>query len=159
MKDSHAGGAETLRCYLAGLVFRFEHVTAGTGEEFAKFEAGHGVRTPQQIVRHMTGLVLLARDQFEEVAGRRPEPLPWPEEKSRFVATVWDFDTLVSKGSGLREDRSIPSMAHVWNGPLSDLMTHVGQLATLRRLAGDPVPAVRYSQVDCPGPPKQGRTD
>lgn len=153
MNDSHADGAQTLRCYLAGLVFRFEHVTAGTGEEFAAFEAGQGVRTPHQIVRHMTGLVSLARDQFEVVAAGRPEPLPWSEERSRFVASVWDFDALVAKGTGLREERTIPSMAHVWHGPLSDLMTHVGQLATLRRLTGDPVPAVRYSQVDCPGPP------
>lgn len=152
-----------LRNYLAGLVFRFRHVTDESSEDFAGFEAGSGVRTPAELVRHMTGLVLFAARQFEadeeaaDLAGggerpSEPQALPWPQERARFVDAVWSFHGMLAGGARLRPGRQIATLEQVWHGPLSDLMTHVGQLATLRRLAGEPVRRVRYWQVDCPGP-------
>lgn len=143
---------EVLRCYLAGLVFRFRHVTDPTSTEFGDFDVGSGVRIPRDIVRHMTGLVLLAQDQFEERAGRKLEPLPWNEERQRFVETVWNFYRLTQTGARLRSGRRMASLAQVWHGPLADLMTHIGQLATLRRLSGDPVGPISYWQAEPPGP-------
>lgn len=148
---------DVLRCYLAGLVFRFRHVTDGTSTEFGDFEVGSGVRAPREIVRHMSGLVLLAQDQFEERAGGKLEPLPWREERQRFVEAVWKFYRVTQSGSRLRPGRRIASLAQVWHGPLTDLMTHVGQLATLRRLAGDAVEPIRYWQAEPPGPPNAGQ--
>ncbi|MEX2543089.1 MAG: hypothetical protein WD314_14880 [Trueperaceae bacterium] len=153
MSGDPESAGDILRCYLAGLAFRFRHVTDGTSAEFGDIDAGNGVRVPREIVRHMTGLVLLAHDQFEEKAGGVLQPLAWQEERERFIDAVWTFYRVTETGDRLRPGRRMASLAQVWHGPLTDLMTHVGQLATLRRLAGDPVEPIRYWQAEPPGPP------
>lgn len=139
---------QLLQSYLVTLAFRFRHVTQGAPEEFGNFDAGAGVRTPAAIVLHMTGLVNWVRDQFEPGAAVRMEALSFPEECERFHAAVRELDRVVAGDLDLVGDLDF---GQIWRGPLTDAMTHVGQLATLRRLAGAPVERVRYWQVDMPG--------
>ena len=133
---------DALRHLVASLTFRFEHVTEGVPDDFGDFTAGAEVRTPCDVVRHMSGLVLFVHEQFVAFQRERLEPLPWAEEKARFLETLTlvnaDFDT-----GTLREDATL-SLERVLQGPLTDVATHIGQLATLRRLAGSPVTKVSY---------------
>ena len=138
---------ELLRRYLAALAYRFEHVTGNAPTGFGDFAAGGEVRSPGHIVRHMTGLVRFAHAQFEEVETVKLEPLPWAEERARFLDSLRALDRACAHGL---EPTGEVRLEQLWQGPLSDAMTHVGQLATLRRLAGTPVEGVRYWQVATP---------
>lgn len=124
-----------LRHFLAALAYRTQKALRGAPVSFGTFEAGSQVRTPADLVRHMTSVLGYARTFF--VGGRyRPEPLPdLSAESVRFHAMLADLGGHLDAGTVLRgttEERLL-------QGPFSDAMTHAGQLAMLRRLAGVPV--------------------
>ena len=126
---------ELLRHFLAALAYRTQKALRGAPDGFADFKAGNEVRTPKELVRHMTSVLGYARTFF--IGGEyRPEPLPTlREEIERFHEMLGDLrghleaDTPLS---GLTEEQML-------QGQLSDAMTHAGQLAMLRRMFGDPV--------------------
>lgn len=135
---------------LVSLAFRFRHATDGAPEGFGAFEAGSGVRTPADIVRHMTGLLRWVHEQLDPQVSRVLDPpAGFDEECERFLATLRSLD--VALVAGATEQGDLP-FDRLWRGPLLDAATHVGQLATLRRLAGAPIDRVRYWKVDMPDP-------
>ena len=122
--------------FLAALAYRTQKALRDAPEDFGSFSAMEGVRTPSELVRHMTSVLGYARTFF--IGGRyRPEPLDTlDEEIERFHEMIGllaqhlrDGDPLVE---GVTEERLL-------QGPFSDAMTHAGQLAILRRFAGAPV--------------------
>lgn len=138
---------DALRHFLVALAYRFHHVTEGAPAGFGDLEVGGEVRSARRIVRHMTGLLAMTRDAFEPGARRELEPLPWEEERQRFLRELAALDRVLASDA---EPRGELELWRLWQGPLVDAMTHVGQLATLRRLAGDPVRPVRYWQIEMP---------
>lgn len=124
-----------LRHFLAALAYRTQKAIRGAPESFGTFQAGNQVRTPAELVRHMTSVLGYARTFFE--GGRyRPEPLPdLAAEVKRFHAMLEDLARHLSTGTeleGTTEERLL-------QGPFADAMTHAGQLALVRRLSGSPV--------------------
>jgi hypothetical protein len=122
--------------FLAALAYRTQKALRDAPEDFGTFSAMEGVRTPSELVRHMASVLGYARTFF--IGGRyRPEPLDTlDEEIERFHEMIGllaqhlrDGDPLLD---GVTEERLL-------QGPFSDAMTHAGQLAILRRLAGAPV--------------------
>jgi hypothetical protein len=130
-----------LRHFLAALAYRTQKALRGATPEFGAFKAAEGVRTPAELIRHMTSVLGYARTYF--VGGRYwPEPLPsMDEEVARFHEMVRDMAGHVtgheSLGNGISAERLL-------QGPFADAMTHAGQLALLRRLAGHPVPPENF---------------
>ena len=147
--DRQGSGPHThlLREYLSTLSYRFRHAVDDAPDGFGTFEAGAGVRTPAALVLHMTGLLAWVRDQYEPGVDERLEQLPFDQECARFLRAIGELDRIFEVGL---EPAPEPGFDRLWRGPLTDVMTHVGQLATLRRLSGDPVSRVRYWQVDMP---------
>jgi hypothetical protein len=129
-----------LRHFLAALAYRTQKALRGAPPEFATFRPGEGVRTPTELVRHMTSVLGYARTYFR--GGRyRPEPLPsLDEEVARFHAMLRDLTEHLAAGDSLGGT----TPARLLQGPFSDAMTHAGQLAMLRRLAGAPVPPENF---------------
>lgn len=123
-----------LRHFLAAIAYRAQKALRDAPEAYAEFHAGMHVRTPHELVRHMTSVLGYARTLF--LGGVwRPEMLPtFREEVARLHDVIDDLARLID-GAG---EPSI-SPEQLLQGPLSDAMTHVGQLAMLRRLAGAPV--------------------
>ena len=126
---------QMLRHFLAALAYRTQKALRGAPDGFAEFEAGNDVRTPKELVRHMTSVLGYARTFF--IGGEyRPEPLPtFQEEIERFHEMLADVGSHLEKGTplnGLTEERLL-------QGQLSDAMTHAGQLAMLRRMHGQPI--------------------
>src|SRR5687768_11686607 len=124
-----------LRHFLAAIAYRTQKAVRGAPVRFAEFKAGNDVRTPAQLVRHMTSVLGYARTFF--VGGEyRPEPLPtFREEIERFHEMLADIREHLEVGTplnGLTEEQML-------QGQFSDAMTHAGQLAMLRRMFGDPV--------------------
>jgi hypothetical protein len=134
------GERALLRHFLAALAYRTQKALRGAPPEFAAFRAGPDVRTPAELVRHMTSVLGYARTHFR--GGRYwPDPLPSLDaEVARFHAMLEDLARHLEAGDAL--DGTTP--ARLLQGPLADAMTHAGQLAMLRRLAGSPVPPENF---------------
>jgi hypothetical protein len=129
-----------LRHFLAALAYRTQKALRSAPAGFGEFRAGVNVRTPHELVWHMTGVVGYARTMLRggDFAPRRLET--FGQEVARFHATL----------EALRDDFADPALParitdeQFLQGPLSDAMTHAGQLAMLRRLAGNPVPSENF---------------
>lgn len=134
-----------LRHFLAALAYRTQKALRGAPAEFGDFRAAEGVRTPSELVRHMTSVLGYSRTFF--VGGRYwPEPLPsLREEVERFHEMLAQLARHVEAGDALLEG---VTPERLLQGPFSDAMTHAGQLAMLRRLAGVPVPPENFVVAD-----------
>lgn len=133
---------ELLRHTLATLAYRAARALEGAADSFAGFE-GAG-RTPAQILAHMGDLfdwaLSIARG---EQRWHNSEPLTWAEEQRRFFAALGAFDAYVTAGEPINEPIKAP-IKRLFQGPVADALTHVGQLAMLRRMAGCPMRGENY---------------
>lgn len=136
---------DALRHVLVALGDRFEHAVGGAPPGFGDFEVGQGTRRPLEIVRHLRGLMRFAGALWEGTAAEPASPASWEAEVAGFRHDLRTLD-------GLLRRMPVPAgetpAAKVLQGPLLDALTHVGQLLTLRRLAGAPVGPRRYFSVD-----------
>jgi hypothetical protein len=125
-----------LQHFLAALAYRTQKALRDAPADFGSFQASNQARTPMELVRHMTSVLGYARTYF--IGGRYwPDPLPsLVEEIERFHEMVRDLAGHIEAGTPFLQAMSAERLLQ---GPFSDAMTHVGQLAMLRRLAGDPV--------------------
>ena len=121
-----------LRHTVATLAYRAARAVDGAPDEFAAFSSTG--RQPGQILAHMGDLFdwALSCVQGSE-RWRTSTPLPWSAEKQRFFAALKAFDDY------LASDEPLHAAAEpLFQGPIADALTHVGQIAMLRRLAGAP---------------------
>src|SRR6266571_6049712 len=121
-----------LQHFLAALAYRTQKALRGAPAGFGDFLAADEVRTPVELIRHMTSVLGYARPFF--IGGQyTPEPLSsLDEEIIRFHDMLEKVARHIKRGTpvlqGMSEERLL-------QGPLADAMTHAGQLAMLRRLA------------------------
>ena len=129
-----------LQHFLAALAYRTQKALRGAPSAFADFRAGTHVRTPHELVWHMTGVIGYARTMLHGGTFAPPRLPTLDEEVVRFHATL----------AALRKDFADPALEaritdqQFLQGPLSDAMTHAGQLAMLRRQAGSPVASENF---------------
>jgi hypothetical protein len=133
-----------LRHFLAALAYRTQKALRDAPPSFGDFLAAPLVRTPHELVWHMTGVIGYARTFL--VGGEfRPEKLPdLSSEVTRFHQMLDDLSTRLARGEELRGIDA----RQLLQGPFADAMTHAGQLAMLRRLAGSPVPSENFVFAD-----------
>ncbi len=133
-----------LRHFIAALAYRTQKALRDSPTDFGDFDAGNNVRTPKELVRHMTSVLGYARTFFRGGL-YRPEPLKTlGEEVARFHAMLGDLVDHLESGDALSE----VTPERLLQGPFSDAMTHSGQLAMLRRLHGSPVPPENFVSAD-----------
>ena len=138
---------DTLRHFLAALAYRLQKSIRGAPEDYWYFEAGQGVRTPGRIVRHINGVLSYAVAIIESGnldQRTHLEDLSWQDELERFHQTLKVLDQHLLNQPNLSDDL----LRRLLQGPLSDAMTHIGQLATLRRMAGFPVRAENFMKAN-----------
>ena len=70
-------------------------------------------------------------------------PLPWEQEVQRFHATLGKLDDYLASERPLAASPEV-----VFQGPIADALTHVGQLAMLRRLAGMKMKSENYAKAE-----------
>ena len=135
---------EMLRHYLAALAYRLQKALRDMPENFPEFRAGSQTRSPHQLVCHITNLLGFARTCF--IGGTFPSRVPsdFKRDVAAFHDMLADLDKHLAAGTpllGTTEERLL-------QGPFSDAMTHVGQIALLRRLAGSPIPPENFIAAD-----------
>jgi hypothetical protein len=134
------GARRMLRHTLATLAYRSGKALRGAPEGFADFAACPGARTPGQILAHLGDLFDWACALADgSHTWRDAEPLPWDAEVARFFAGLERFDRRLADGEPL----GFPP-ERLFQGPVADALTHVGQIAMLRRMAGAPVRGENY---------------
>jgi hypothetical protein len=151
-----------LRHFLAALAYRTQKALRDAPADFAAFTPIAGVRSPMELVRHMTSVLGYARTMF--IGGEyRPEPLEsLVSEVERFHAMLEDLARQIDSDAQLQHGISPERLLQ---GPLADAMTHVGQLALLRRLHGSPVAPENFVFADIdphrlgPNQPSPARPD
>lgn len=129
-----------LRHFLAALAYRVQKALRHAPSSFFSFDAGNQIRTPLELVRHMTSVLGYARTHF--IGGTyRPEALATLDaEVARFHEMLGDLAEHLAHGTPFRGT----TPERMLQGPLADAMTHAGQRAMLRRLAGSPVPPENF---------------
>ncbi|HUP02913.1 MAG TPA: hypothetical protein VMU19_02910 [Bryobacteraceae bacterium] len=133
---------DMLRHTLATLAYRGNRALDGAAPEFGAF-AGAG-RTPGQILAHIGDLL----DWALSIANgaqrwREVPPGVWSEDVARFFAGLEALDKRLASGP-LAEGEP----EKLFQGPVADALTHVGQIAMLRRLAGCPQHGENYYVAD-----------
>ncbi len=124
-----------LRHTLATLAYRGGKAIRNAGPNFADYGSPETSRTPAKILAHIGDLMDWGLSMAD---GSRKwhdsAPLAWDEECARFFVSVKNFDDF------LASDKPLQAPAEkLFQGPIADALTHVGQLAMLRRLAGLPI--------------------
>jgi hypothetical protein len=133
-----------LRHTLATLAYRGGKAVRNAPVSFADYRCGESSRTPGQILAHIGdlmdwGLNIAAGQQKWNTA----IPLPWEQEVDRFFAALKKFDDYLASEKPLH----VPE-GELFQGPVADALTHVGQINMLRRLAGVPVKGENYFVAD-----------
>jgi len=126
--------------FLAALAYRTQKALRGAPPEFASYRAAPKVRTPHELIRHMDSLLGYSRTLFIGGSYRPPELPEFNDAIAHFHETLADVARHLEMGTDLRS--ATPEI--LLQGPFSDAMTHAGQLAMLRRLAGSPVPPENF---------------
>jgi len=130
-----------LRHTVATLAYRGAKAVRDAPESFASFKASPTTRAPAEILAHIGDLLdwALTIAKGNEI-WRNSEPLPWNQEISRFHAALTAYDEYLASGGELGA-----TCERMFQGPIADALTHVGQLTMLRRIAGDPIRGENYS--------------
>src|SRR3989440_9736045 len=134
---------EMLRHTIATLAYRGEKAVRDASDSFALFKASETTRTPAQILAHIGDLLDWALSIAKgNETWNNSEPLVWNEEIDRFHAALKSFDDYLASDSELSA-----SCERLFQGPVADALTHVGQIAMLRRVAGEPMKGENYSRA------------
>lgn len=135
---------ELLRHALATLAYRGEKAVRNAPPHFSSFHPGAEVRRPGAILAHIGDLMdwgLSLADGSRQ--WHDSEPQPWGDETNRVFAAMKKFDDYLASNEPLHAPAE-----RLLQGPIADALTHVGQIAILRRLAGEPIRAENYFQAE-----------
>jgi hypothetical protein len=133
-----------VRHIAATIAYRGAKTLRGAPESFADFRASDSSRTPAQILAHIGDLFDWALSISEgKPAWRDSTPLPWTQECERFFAALAALDAYLASGDPIGAPAE-----KIFQGGLADALTHIGQIAMLRRIAGCPMRGENYYVAD-----------
>lgn len=135
---------EMLRHTVATLAYRGAKTVSDAPEGFATFRMNETTRTPLEVLTHIGDLLdwalCVAKGDYTY---KDSAPLPWDEEVARFFSALKKFDEYLESNAPL----GYP-VEKIFQGPIADALTHVGQIAMLRRMAGAPVRGESYFKAE-----------
>ncbi|MCW4049346.1 MAG: hypothetical protein NWE89_06365 [Candidatus Bathyarchaeota archaeon] len=134
---------EMLRHFLASIAYHATKAIKDAPSDYPDLDAGFEVRTPRQILHHITGVLSYAHSFYEHYETTYFDHKPWKDEVGHFYSTLHKLDESIrqKQPQGVTEEQ-------ILQGPFSDAMAHIGQLLTLRRIAGAPVHAENFVYAD-----------
>lgn len=144
MTEATDSGRELLRHAVATLAYRGGKVLRDAPLGFASMRIGEKTRTPVEILAHVGDLLdwalWLAKG---ERRWKNSVPQAWEREVARFFDSLARLDALLASTEPIAS-----SPEKLFQGPIADAFTHVGQIALLRRLGGLPVRGENYFRAD-----------
>jgi hypothetical protein len=135
---------ELLRHTVATVAYRGGKAVRGASEAFAAFKPAGEVRSPAQILAHIGDLYDWALSIAKGAqAWHDSAPLAWDREVARFHDTLARFDAYLGSDAPLA-----CAPEQLFQGPVADSLTHVGQLTMLRRQAGERMRSENYFRAE-----------
>jgi hypothetical protein len=133
-----------LRHTVATVAYRGGKAVRGAPASFASFSGDGSDRTAGRILAHIGDLYDWALSQAQGAeAWHDSTPLEWDREVERFFATLQRFDAYLASDAAL----AVPP-EKLFQGAIADSLTHIGQIAILRRLGGVRMKSENYSKAD-----------
>lgn len=135
---------QLLRHCVATLAYRGGKALRDAPPGFAEYRAYETTRTPGKILAHLGDLLDWALTQAQgKQAWQNSAALTWKAGSKRFFAALQALDDYLASDAPLG-----CAPEKLFQGAIADSLTHVGQLAMLRRMAGAPVRGENYSQAE-----------
>src|SRR3954469_21482574 len=133
-----------LRHTVATVAYRGGKAVRGAPASFASFSGDGSDRTALKILAHIGDLYDWALTQAKGAeAWNNATPLAWDREVERFHQALRTFDDYLASGAPLAA-----TPEQLFQGAIADSLTHIGQLAILRRLAGAKMKSENYSRAE-----------
>jgi hypothetical protein len=133
-----------LRHTVATVAYRGSKAVRGAPASFAAFSPDGSPRTAAKILAHIGDLFDWALSQARGAeAWSESTPLAWDREVERFFRSLERFDEYLASDAPLAAPPE-----RIFQGAIADALTHVGQLAMLRRLAGVKIKGENYARAD-----------
>ena len=133
-----------LRHTVATVAYRGGKAVRGAPASFAKYSGDGSDRTAVKILAHMGDLYDWALTQAKGAeAWHDSTPLEWDREAERFFSALRRFDDYLASDAPLAA-----SAEKIFQGAIADSLTHIGQIAILRRLGGAKMKSENYSKAD-----------
>ncbi len=138
------GRREFLRHTVATLAYRGGKVIRDAPEGFARVRVCETCRSAAEILRHIGDLLewalWLAKGEHR---WRGAAAQSWEDDVDRFYEGLRRLDEYLAADTPLGYPPE-----KLFQGPIADALNHVGQIATLRRLAGSPVRGENYFKAE-----------
>jgi len=129
---------------LATLAYRGNKAFDAAPEGFSDFRIAPGSRTAGEILAHIGDLLdwalIMAKEKH---VWRETPPQSWAADVLRFQQGLAALDSYIASAAPL-----VAPLDRLFQGPVADALTHVGQIAMMRRLAGHPVRPENYFRAD-----------
>jgi len=135
---------ELLRHTVATVAYRGGKAVRGAPDTFAAYTPDGSPRTAGKILAHIGDLFDWALTQAKGAeAWTESTPLDWAPERERFFAALQRLDDYLASDEPLAV-----TPERLFQGAIADALAHVGQLAMLRRLAGEKMKSENYSRAE-----------
>ncbi len=116
----------------------------GTPDGFSDFRIAPGSRSAGEILAHIGDLLdwalIMAKDKH---VWHESAPQAWTKDVERFFTALAAFDAFIVSDAPLQAP-----LERLLQGPVADALTHVGQIAMMRRLAEAPLKGENYFKAD-----------
>lgn len=144
METSDPEARRFLRHTVATLAYRAAKVLREAPPGFESLKISATSRTPGAILGHVGDLMDWALSMAQGAEVWRDSPARgWTEEVQRFLDSIAALDAHLASEATLA-----CSSERLFQGPIADALTHVGQIALLRRVADSPVRGENYFRAD-----------
>jgi len=135
---------EMLRHAVATVAYRGGKAVRDAPAAFAAYSPDGSPRTAVKILAHIGDLFDWALSQAKGAeAWNDSTPLEWNAEVARFFNTLQRFDAYLASDTPLAAPPE-----KIFQGAVADALTHIGQLAMLRRLGGAKIKGENYARAD-----------
>ena len=133
-----------LRHMVATVAYRGGKAVRDAPASFAAFSGDSSDRTALKILAHLGDLYDWALSQAKGAeAWHDATPLEWDREVERFHAALQRFDDYLASDAPLAAPAE-----KLFQGAIADSLTHIGQIAILRRQGGARMKSENYSRAE-----------
>ena len=135
---------EFLRHTVATVAYRGAKAIKDAPDGFGDFKSSETTRTPLEILAHIGDLFDWALSMaIGKTVWNNAQPLSWVKESERFFACVKKFDDYLASDEPIAKP-----LEKLFQGPVADALTHVGQINLLRRMFDAPVRGENYYKAE-----------
>lgn len=133
-----------LRHTVATLAYRAEKVLRDVPDGFAGHRISSASRSPLEIVSHLGDLVEWAARMAQGEYKWSPQPVAdWTAACDRFFHGLGALDEALATATFETYSPGV-----IFQGPIADALTHIGQLALIRGAVSAPIRPESYARAD-----------